>query len=211
MKVRSQKLEVRSQNVHATLWLVLLVALALNSFAQEESPKLQPPWGEIPPTFWEQHGVTAILSAGGVILFVVLGIWFWLRPRPAEVVLPEVEARRALEALSKRPEDGAVLSRISQVLRQYVLVVFELPPGQPTTAEFCQLIVLSDKVGNELSSRLADFLRQCDERKFANSSSNASLHAGARALELVNQGEARRGYLRQSVIEQGTKPVATAA
>jgi len=209
MKSRRSKVEGRMPKSR-WLWSVV-TCFALSALAQEEAPKLQPPLGEIPPTFWEQHGVTVTLGVGGFVLFVVLAIWFWLRPRPTEAVAPEVEARKALEALSKRPEDGDVISGVSQILRHYVLTVFELPPGQPTTVEFCQLIERNDKVGKELSIVLADFLRECDDRKFAKSSSIASLHAAARALELVNQGEARRGHLRQSAIEPGAKPVATAA
>ncbi|HEX5222762.1 MAG TPA: hypothetical protein VFZ59_24615 [Verrucomicrobiae bacterium] len=176
--------------------------------AQEESPKLQPPLGEIPPTFWEQHGLAIILAAGGVVLLIVLGIWFWLQPKPVEPVPPEVQARTALEALSQRAEDGVVISQVSQILRQYVLAVFELPAGQPTTAEFCKLTAKSDTVGNELSNALAAFLRECDERKFAKSGSGDALNATARALELVNQAEARRERLRQSALE-ASKPTAT--
>ena len=54
------------------------------------------------------------------------------------------------------------------------------------------------------------FLRKCDERKFAKSGSIVPLNAVARALELVNQGEARGEQLRQNAIEQ-RKPVAAAA
>jgi hypothetical protein len=201
MKVRIQKSEVRSQNVHAALWLLFLVFLGSNAFAQEEAPKLQPPLGEIPPTFWEQHGLIVILATAGVILLVVLGIWFWLQPKPVEALPPEEIARRELAALSKRPENGEVISRASQILRQYVLAVFELPAGQPTTAEFCQLITENDKMGNELSSALKDFLRQCDDRKFAKLGAVAPLNAAVRALELVNQGEARREHLRQREVK----------
>jgi hypothetical protein len=210
MRGRFTICDLRFTIVRATLWLSL-GGLVMQAVAQEEGPKLQPPLGEIPPTFWEQHGLTVILAAGGIILFIVLGVWFWLQPKPVAVLSPEEVARRELDALSKRPEDGEVISRASQILRQYVLGVFELPAGQPTTAEFCKLIGRSDKVGNELSTSLADFLRHCDERKFAKSGSIVPLNAAARALELVKQGEARHEQLRQNATTEGGKPVARAA
>jgi len=209
VKSRRSKVEGR-RTAWRWPWLAML-GFALSALAQEEGPKLQPPLGEIPPTFWEQHGVAMILGVGAFILFVVLGIWFWLRPKPVEEVPPEVQARTALEALSQRAENGAVISQVSQILRQYVLAVFELPPGQPTTAEFCKLIAQSDKVGNELPTRLAAFLRECDERKFAKSGLGDPLNAAKRALELVDQGEARRESLRQNAIEQDAKRAATTA
>ena len=205
---RRSKVEGR-MTPNRLLWLAVI--FALTTVAQDEAPKLQPPLGEIPPTFWEQHSLIVILAAAGIILFVALGIWFWLQPKPVEALPPEAMARRELETLSKRPEDGEVISRASQILRQYVLAVFELPAGQPTTAEFCQLIAGNDKMGNELSGALRDFLRQCDERKFAKSDSIAPLNAAARALTLVEHGEARREELRQRATAQGGKPVARAA
>ena len=205
--MRGARCEVRG--VKAVAFSLAIAAFALCAMAQEEPPKLQPPLGEIPPTFWEQHGVTVILGVGAFVLFVVLGIWFWLQPKPVAAVPPEVQARTALEALSQRAEDGVVISKVSQILRQYVLAAFELPTGQRTTAEFCTMTAKSVKVGNELSNALAAFLRECDERKFAKFGSGDALNATARALELVNQGEARRERLRQSALEGGKPATAT--
>jgi len=204
MKRRRARVEGR-RPIFRWLWLAV-VCFAWCSVAQEEAPKLQPPLGEIPPTFWEEHGLTVILSAGGFATFVALGIWLWLRPKPEEVLPPEDLARTALEALAKRQEGGEVISQASQILRQYVLAVFELPTGQPTTAEFCKLVTQCDKVGEELSSALADFLRQCDDRKFAKSDSTASLNAAVRALELLERAEARREQLRQIAIGSSARP-----
>src|SRR5262245_57756295 len=120
MRSRRSKVEGR-RSKGWSLWL-LMICFALSAVAQEEeSLKLQPPLGEIPPAFWEQYGLTVILGAGVLVLFIVLGIWFWLRLRSAVVVTPEVQARRDLEALCKCPEDGVTISRASQILRQYVL------------------------------------------------------------------------------------------
>ena len=209
MKRRRSKVAGR-RSISRWLWLAV-VCFAWCSVAQEGAPKLQPPLGEIPPTFWEQHGLTMILSAGGFATFVALGIWLWLRPKPEEVLPPEDLARTALEALAKRQEGGEVISQASQILRQYVLAVFEFPGGQPTTSEFCKLIDQSDKVGNELSSELSAFLRECDGRKFAKSDSIAPLNVVTRALGLVKQGEVRQEELKRIAAEQGGKPATRAA
>lgn len=195
MKIRSQESEVRSQKLCAMLWL--LAGAALNSLAQEELPKLQPPQGEIPPTFWEQHGAMVILLAVVLVGVIVIAVWLWSRPKPKVALPPEAEARNALDALRQQPENGLVVSRASQVLRRYVLAAFEFPAGEPTTTEFCQLIAGEERVGPELAGALATFLRECDDRKFAQSSSPAPLGAPARALELVALGESRCAQWRE--------------
>lgn len=208
MTIGSLKSEVGGPRARAIVWVLALDFLALSSLAQEKLPALRPPLGEIPPTFWELHGTTVLVAVPVAMLLLALGIWLWLRPKPIVPVPPEVQARRALEELSKQPEDGAVISRVSQILRRYVLAVFELPVGEPTTAEFCQLIASHEKIGAELSDALASFLRQCDERKFARSGASIPLGAAAQALELVAQSEARRTQLRQMETAPTAQPAA---
>ena len=200
MKIRSQKSGARDQKMRAML--SLLAGVALNSLAQEELPKLQPPLGEIPPTFWEQHGAMAILLAVVLVVVVAVAVWLWLRPKPEVALPPEVEARNALEGLGQQPENGLVVSRASQILRHYVLAAFEFPVGEPTTTEFCQLIAGEERVGSELAGALATFLRECDDRKFAQSISPATLGAPARALELVALGESRCAQWREQSAAQ---------
>ena len=105
----------------------------------------------------------------GMVLLGVIGatVWWMRRNRPAVAVPPEVLARQALEPLRQQAEDGAVLSRISQVLRRYVSAAFGLPAGEMTTAEFSRAIAGQGRLGTDLAARLGDFLRKCDERKFA--------------------------------------------
>ena len=136
-------------------------------------------------------------NVGGVVFFglIVFGLWLVLRPKPVPPVPPEVQARQALEALQSRPEDGVLLSEVSQILRRYLVAVFALPAGESTTAEFCRLIGNSESVGVELSSPAAEFLRDCDVRKFAPAVSGPPLNAVARARELVERAEARKAQL----------------
>lgn len=210
MKGRGQKSEVRSPKRRAVALSSLLVWFALDSLAQEELPKLLPPHAELPPTFWEQHGVMIVIVVVVVLLLVALGIWARLRPKPAVVTPVEVQARTALEALRNRPEDGATISAVSQILRRYVIAAFELPLGEYSTAEFRQLASDSEKIGAELSSALSDFMIRCDERKFSRSDASASASTVAKALELVAIGETRRAHLRQVAVLAGQPATANA-
>ncbi|HTV42393.1 MAG TPA: hypothetical protein VMF08_17630 [Candidatus Sulfotelmatobacter sp.] len=174
-------------------------------------PTLSPPYGQMPPTFWEQHG-TAVLAGGFILLALAAAVvWRILNPGPQPVLPPATVARRALEKCRVRPEDGNVLSEVSQTLRRYVGAVFEFPPGEFTTAEFCRELERNEKIGPELKRALSDFLKACDERKFspvvASSLGGAAappyqdknhaavpLNAADRALEFVGliNGEAHR-------------------
>jgi hypothetical protein len=183
------------------LWLLApqpLFAAATDAPAPEEIALLRPPHAELPPAFWEQHGLWVILV--GVLLLALVGaaVWYLLRPKPPAVAAPEVRAREALEPLRSQPEDGLLLSRVSQVLRHYVVAAFDLPPEELTTAEFCRAMAGHALIGAELSTVLGEFLRQCDRRKFAPSVPAQPLGAVARALQLVELGEARRAGLRRA-------------
>jgi hypothetical protein len=172
-------------------WLAILVAFSASAQDADKIPKLAPPYPELPPTFWEQYGNSIIIGGIVLVLLVAVGIWLGLRKRPVAIVPPEVRARNELLALQALPEDGAVLSKVSQALRRYFIAAFGLPPGEYTTAEFCRVIHRNEKIGAELSTSVAVFLRNCDENKFS-PVSTTPLSAVARALELVERGEALR-------------------
>ena len=161
------------------------------------SLKLLPPYGELPPTFFEQHRTSIVVVAIGVITLVAFGSGLIFRPKPKIIVPPEVEARQELERLRQRPEDGVVLSRVSQVTRSYFIAAFQLTKGEFTTAEFCREISGNEKIGAELAMAAADFLRDCDRKKFSSKTGPAKLAAADRALNLVEQAEKRRARQRQ--------------
>jgi uncharacterized protein DUF4381 len=161
----------------------------------EEIPPLRPPRAEIPPTFWEQHGVWVVVGCVALLAIACAAVWRLRRPRPPIVVPPEVLARQALEQLRQRPEDGVLLSWVSQLLRHYITSAFGLMPGELTPTAFCELIEGDEKVGPELAAAITSFLRACDERKFAPSASAPALAAASQALELIDRAEARRAEL----------------
>jgi hypothetical protein len=182
-----------------SLVLALLLTLvradgATNAAEEIGVPKLVPPYSELPPTFWEQHGLTIVLSSFVGLLIVGALVWFLRRSKPVVALPPEVQARLALEALRPKVEDGAVLSQVSQILRRYLRATFELPSEELTTTEFCRVMSSHEKVGVELAAKVSDFLRRCDERKFS-ALPGEPLNAVTVALELVALSEARRAQL----------------
>jgi hypothetical protein len=159
-------------------------------------PPLRPPHAEIPPTFWEQHAVSVGMGGFALLAFIGLAIWFAMRPRPPVIVPPEIQARGDLAALRKLPEDGRVLSRISQTVRRYFGTAFSLPPGELTTTEFCQAIAANGQIPSELANVTGDFLRRCDERKFA-PDAPATTGTANDAMKLIDQAETHREQLRR--------------
>ena len=178
---------------------------AATNSALDEIPPLRPPRAELPPGFWEQHGTLVIVL--GLVTVALFGVaaWFVGRARPKAPVPPDVLARNALEPLRAQPEDGVILSKVSQILRRYVTAAFSLPSGELTTTEFCNAIAGNDAIGPQLSSSISEFLRLCDRRKFAPFPPAQPLDAVSTALKLIETAEARRAELRQA--QQATEAV----
>ena len=109
-------------------------------------PALAPPYGEIPPTFWERHGTVILVAGIALIALAVLILWKLFQPKPPVILPPEVLAREALSKLLDQPEDGRLLSNVSQILRRYVIAAFELPAAELTTTEFCAALAASEKI-----------------------------------------------------------------
>ena len=182
--------------------IVLLAAAGAAHGQSNALPPLAPPYGEIPPTFWEQHATFVVLAGLGFAALAGVFIWLVLRSRPEIIIPPEVQARVALEDLRQRPEDGVVLSRISQAVRNYFIAAFQLTPGEFTTTEFNCVISKREEVGVELAAAVIDFLRDCDARKFSAVNSSAPMNAANQALGLVDRAEQRRAQLRQRLETQ---------
>jgi len=168
---------------------------AASPTSTNDIPPLRPPHAEIPPSFWEQYGLWVVIVAVLLLALVCAAAWFLTRPKPPAIVPPEVQARQALEPLRQQPEDGALLSRVSQILRRYVIAAFELPPGELTTTEFCGAIAGHGQIGPELSAALSEFLRLCDQRKFSPPAPVPPFSAVAQALKLIDQAQTRLAAL----------------
>jgi hypothetical protein len=171
--------------------LVLPVA-AVAADTNDALTTLVPAYGELPPTFGEQHQGPIIVASSAVIAFAFLFLKVMLRPE-IKIALPsETVARQALVKLQREPEDGNCLSAVSQILRRYVSEAFNLPNHELTTAEFCRAIESNPQIGVEPAGIVSSFLRECDVQKFSPAKSAPTINAASRALELVNEIEKRR-------------------
>jgi hypothetical protein len=195
---------------HGVLLLALLCMASAHGAPEQKSadeiPPLAPPLPEIPPTFWEQHGLLVSMAVLVFVALLAFALWLLLRPKPVLPVPPEVRVRAELQAMLGGPETGEVLSRISQSLRRYLAAAFALPPEELTTTEFCRQLEASPTVGTKLAAAVSGFLRECDERKFAPAPVTAPLGAVQRALELVAQAEVRRRETRSAGLPPDLHP-----
>ncbi len=193
MKIRNPKSEIRN-----LIGLMICLPLVLCAQSPNDVPPLRPALHEIPPSLWEQHGVLIVVLGAMGLLLIGAAIWWLLQPKPPVPVPIEIQTRNELELLNVPNADGKTISRVSQVLKHYIAVAFELPPGEMTTTEFNRAVASSEKIGGELAARVSEFLRACDEQKFSPLAGVQS-SVCARAIELVEQGERRRAELRQLV------------
>jgi len=151
-------------------------------------PQLQGPhgnWGDV----LEEHGWEVLICAV-VVLGAGLLLWALLR-RPAPVVVPAPEsvARRALAALRDRPEEAALVGEVSRIFRRYLQFAFALPPEELTTTELARALQTHAQGNSLLAGSIGDFLRRCDEWKFAPDARGTKLAAVAGASELLEQIE----------------------
>ena len=170
------------------MFLFSLFLLAQNVSGQSQTnalPNLLPPLAPIPPTFWDQHSIAIVVGASILIALIAAGVWKTLKPGPQSVMPPAYVAGAVLAKCIGRPEDGKVLSEVSQALRHYVGAVLGFPAGELTTGEFRQELERSEKITPQLKNDIFDFLRACDERKFSPTVSAPALNAAGRALQFI--------------------------
>jgi hypothetical protein len=193
---RGSRLESWALNVKCSMFLLLSTLPICVEADTNALPALAPAYGELPPTFWEQHESTVIVAGFAFLAVAFLFLRGLLRPETKVILPPEVVAREAMTRLLRQPEDGKRLSEVSQILRGYVVTAFELPPGEVTTTEFCTAVAGHEKIGPALAKAISEFLRECDRRKFSTAPAAAPLDAATSALELVALAEKRRAELR---------------
>ena len=177
-------------------WGILILAIAPASLSAQNPTNalfpLVPAYGEIRPTIWEQYGTVIVIASLVFVALIGVASWIITRPKAPAFVSPEVLARDALTRLAGQPEDGKVLSDVSQALRRYVVAAFGLPAGESTTAEFSAALAQSEKFGGEPARIVSNFLHECDSRKFSPASPDAPMNAARRALEIVSELEKQR-------------------
>jgi hypothetical protein len=164
---------------------ILLLPFTVLAADTNALPALIPAYGELPPTFWEQHQATLVVAGFALLAFAFLFLKTMLRPAKVVILPPEAVARQALAKLQAGPEDGNILTAVSQTLRRYVGETFNLPNHELTTSEFCAAIESNQPMGAELAGAISSFLRECDVRKFSPATASAPLNAASRALELI--------------------------
>jgi len=164
--------------------------------AEEEAELLRPPRGELRPGFWSQYGWWVVIAVA--ICSAALFVWMKLlrRAKPVIVTPPEVMARSALEGLRGRTEDAALVAEVSRVFRRYVVFAFNLPPDELTTGEIQLALKADSQASPDLISAIHDFLRRCDEWKFARVPTAAPAGVVQRASELLEKTEAHRAQVK---------------
>ena len=111
-------------------------------------------------------------------------------------------ARRALLSLRSRPEDAALVGEVSRIFRRYLTFAFALPPVELTTTELARELQ-SRAAGNPaLAGSISDFLRRCDEWKFAPGARGTKLAAAPAAVELLEQIEVHRLQVARAAASQ---------
>ena len=161
-------------------------------FAAAEFPELLPPHGEIPPTFVEQHSSEMIAGAGALLVVVGLLVFWLRRPRPIVVIPPAESARKSLEALRGKPEDGPLIAAVSQILRRYVVAAFTREQAELTNEELMRSLAANQRGLGETRAALGDFLGECDVQKFAPVRPSPPPGFVSRALGFVEKFESQR-------------------
>ena len=179
--------------IFAGVLLVTPLHAATNLISADEIPPLTAPRGEVAPGFWELYSSWVLLGVVLLVLLVAVLGWWLTRPKPPPVIIPAaVEARQALEVLGDQAESGVVLSRVSRIVRHYFSLTFGLPPAERTTTEFCAALAALPHLSPGLSANVSEFLRQCDQRKFAPSPPQPPLGAVSTAAKLIQLAEQSR-------------------
>ena len=86
----------------------------------------------------------------------------------AVAVEPPIEkARRELEALRGRVVDDKLVADVSRVVRRYLWAAFRFSPGELTTTEIHRFLQTHPRINPNVAATIGNFLRRCEEWKFA--------------------------------------------
>jgi hypothetical protein len=156
-----------------------------NDFAA--SLKLTPPRDPLPLPFWQAHG----WELAGLFGLVVCGVALWFRlgrrTRLQAAIPPARQARSELEALRGRVPDIKLAIEAARIIRRFIVNRLALPPDELTTTELCAALRNRPGVAPETADRATDFLRRCDELKFAPDAKSPESDLIAAALDVVER------------------------
>jgi hypothetical protein len=172
-------------------WAGNLPCSAAAATAGPDSLSLPRPLGdELPLSFWDQHRWLILVVSAAVLVGLAALALAMRRPRKLPAPEPPYAiARSALEALRARPVDGSTVSATSHAVKQYVMAVFALGEAELTSAELERALESSSNATPELRSAIAQFLRRCDEWKFAPLPPDAQFRPVETGLELIQRIE----------------------
>jgi hypothetical protein len=125
-----------------------------------------------PASTWHVPYLWVAGAVGGLTLLLAGGWFYRRRNRRQPMLLPDQWALRELArlALPGTTSDGEVdrfHTQISDVMRRYLELRFQLPALEQTTVEFFEGIRRSPRLNEAEQSLLRDLLERCDLVKFA--------------------------------------------
>ena len=171
----------------------LPLAATLAMAAQEEKiPPLRQPKNELGLSFWQQYGWWVALGALVAVALIAFIVVLLLRPKPQPVTPPQLAARRALEALRGRADDATLAVEVSHIFRVYLYFALNLPSEELTTTELSGAL-RSPQLGDaDLANAASDFLKRCDEKKFAPPTNEPPVRFVDAACHLIDRLETLR-------------------
>jgi hypothetical protein len=140
-----------------------------------EAKDVQPPIAlPPPPDWWGQVRWVAWAAGGGAVLalLVVVAARLLRRKRPERQPTPLEWAEGELDRIDRLnlPEAGGVHefhTLLSDTVRRYLELRFQLPASRQTTAEFLGKMRADPQLTPSQQEVLGEFLRRCDLVKFA--------------------------------------------
>lgn len=170
-QARWEEVTWRPISVHVSTEIYRADLSELRDIAPPEELPPPPSWGV--PLTWAGAalGMLVLLLTG----WIVLRRW---RRSPELALSPDRWALRELQLipLPTEPVENAVeefYTRLSDVLRRYLELRFQVPAPEQTTTEFLAAMRRSPHLPPEQQATLRDFLERCDLVKFARAPSSA--------------------------------------
>lgn len=126
-------------------------------------PAIESASGKLFAGFWENHWYWIL------ILIIVFGVLLWILlnkkkplPTPYEIAMISLNSKE-LETLESKP----YAQTVSNVVRNYIEAVHNIPAPERTTEEFILIASNSDKFDTQTQNLLSELLKKSDLVKFS--------------------------------------------